>query len=48
VSDGRGADVAFVEDASRGLVQERVERCLPERRQAGGRLTTTDEVASPR
>ena len=44
----RGVAVAFVEDAARGLDQERVESCLSEWRQAGVRLTTTDEVVSTR
>ncbi len=40
----RGAAVAFVEDAARGLVEERVQICLSLWREAGVRFTTTDEV----
>jgi len=40
----RGYRVAFVEDASRGLSEERVERSLAEWRQRGVRFTTSDEV----
>ena len=42
----RGYPVAFVEDASRGLSDERVERSLAEWRQRGVRFTTTDEVVA--
>ncbi len=42
----RGHDVAFVEDASRGLSEERVTAALEEWRQRGVRFTTTDEVVS--
>lgn len=41
----RGYRVAFVEDASRGLSEERVERSLAEWRERGVRFTTSDEVA---
>jgi nicotinamidase/pyrazinamidase len=41
----RGHAVAFVEDASRGLSEERVERSLAEWRGRGVRFTTSDEVA---
>ena len=40
----RGYRVAFVEDASRGLSEERVARSLAEWRARGVRFTTTDEV----
>ena len=40
----RGYDVAFVEDASRGLSEERVQVSLAEWRARGVRFTTTDEV----
>ena len=43
---GRGYRVAFVEDASRGLSEERVEACLAEWRAGGVRFTTSDEVAA--
>ena len=42
----RGHGVAFVEDASRGLSEERVTAALEEWRQRGVRFTTTDEVVS--
>jgi nicotinamidase/pyrazinamidase len=41
-----GYDVAFVEDASRGLSEERVAAVLAEWREAGVRFTTTDEVVA--
>jgi nicotinamidase/pyrazinamidase len=44
--DARGYAVAFVEDASRGLSDERVQRSLAEWRQHGVRFTTTDEVVA--
>jgi nicotinamidase/pyrazinamidase len=40
----RGYRVAFVEDASRGLSEERVERSLAEWRERGVRFTTSGEV----
>lgn len=40
----RGYHVAFVEDASRGLSEERVQASLAEWRARGVRFTTTDEV----
>jgi nicotinamidase/pyrazinamidase len=40
----RGHRVAFVEDASRGLSDERVARSLAEWRRRGVRFTTSDEV----
>jgi nicotinamidase/pyrazinamidase len=40
----RGRRVAFVEDASRGLSAERVERCLALWRERGVRFTTADAV----
>jgi nicotinamidase/pyrazinamidase len=40
----RGYEVAFVEDAARGLSDERVAACLAEWRALGVRFTTTDEV----
>jgi nicotinamidase/pyrazinamidase len=40
----RGRAVAFVEDAARGLSEERVAACLGEWRAAGVRFTTTSEV----
>ena len=40
----RGFEVAFVEDAARGLSDERVAACLAEWRGLGVRFTTTDEV----
>jgi nicotinamidase-related amidase len=40
----RGYRVAFVEDASRGLSEERVEASLAEWRARGVRVTTTAEV----
>ena len=45
----RGYDVAFVEDASRGLSEERVAAVVAQWRARGVRFTTTDEVvaASP-
>ena len=42
----RGVDVAFVEDAARGLVEERVRACLAVWREAGVRFTTTDAVVA--
>ena len=42
----RGYDVAFVEDASRGLSEERVTAAVEEWRRGGMRFTTTDEVVS--
>ena len=42
----RGYAVAFVEDAARGLSDERVAACLAEWRDLGVRFTTTDEVVS--
>ncbi len=42
----RGYDVAFVEDASRALSEERVIGVLDEWRRRGVRFTTTDEVVS--
>ena len=44
----RAIPVAFVEDAARGLVEERVQACFAVWREAGVRFTTTDEVVSPR
>jgi nicotinamidase/pyrazinamidase len=44
----RDVRVAFVEDAARGLDEERVLACLATWREAGVRLTTTDEVLSAR
>ena len=44
----RGYAVAFVEDASRGLSEERVAAALEQWRAGGVRFTTADEVvASP-
>lgn len=43
---GRGYRVAFVEDASRGLSEERVAACLAEWRTGGVRFTTSEEVAA--
>jgi nicotinamidase/pyrazinamidase len=40
----RGHRVAFVEDASRGLSEERVARSVEQWRAGGVRFTTTDEV----
>ena len=40
----RGYDVAFVEDASSGLSEERVAAVLAQWRERGVRFTTTDEV----
>jgi len=40
----RGRRVAFVEDAARGLSEERVAACLALWRERGVRFTTTDEV----
>jgi nicotinamidase/pyrazinamidase len=40
----RGYEVAFVQDAARGLSDERVAVCLAEWRALGVRFTTTDEV----
>ena len=42
----RGRRVAFVEDACRGLSEERVTACLAEWRAGGVRFTTTGEVVS--
>lgn len=42
----RGYEVAFVEDAARGLSDDRVAACLTEWRDLGVRFTTTDEVVS--
>jgi nicotinamidase/pyrazinamidase len=42
----RGHAVAFVEDASRGLSEERVAAVLAEWRARGVRFTTTDEVVA--
>jgi nicotinamidase/pyrazinamidase len=42
----RGYGVAFVEDASRGLSEERVAAVLAEWREAGVRFTTTDGVVA--
>lgn len=42
----RGRNVAFVEDAARGLDEERVSRCIAAWREAGVRFTTVDEVAN--
>ncbi len=42
----RGRRVAFVEDASRGLSDERVEACLADWRAGGVRFTTSDEVVA--
>jgi nicotinamidase-related amidase len=43
----RGYRVAFVEDASRGLSEERVAACVAEWRSGGVRFTTSDEVVGP-
>lgn len=43
----RGRRVAFVEDACRGLSEERVAACLAQWRAGGVRFTTTDEVVAP-
>lgn len=40
----RGRHVAFVTDASQGISEERVARCLAEWRSAGVRFVTTDDV----
>lgn len=40
----RGWKVAFVEDAARGLAEERTATCLAEWRSRGVRFTTADEV----
>ncbi len=40
----RGRSVAFVEDAARGLSEERVAACTEEWRRRGVRFTTVDEV----
>ena len=40
----RGVDVAFVEDAARGLSEARVARCTAEWRDRGVRFTTVDEL----
>jgi nicotinamidase/pyrazinamidase len=42
----RGYRVAFVEDASRGLSEERTAAALARWREAGVRFTTTDEVVA--
>jgi len=42
----RGRRVAFVEDASRGLSEERVAACLAEWRDSGVRSRTTDDVVA--
>ncbi len=42
----RGYDVAFVEDASSGLSEERVAAALAQWREEGVRFTTTDEVVA--
>jgi nicotinamidase/pyrazinamidase len=42
----RGREVAFVEDAARGLSDERVAGCLARWREAGVRFTTSDEVVA--
>ena len=42
----RGRRVAFVEDASRGLSEERVAASLAQWREGGVRFTTSDEVAA--
>ncbi len=42
----RGYEVAFVEDASRGLSDERVASVLAQWREGGVRFTTTDEVVA--
>jgi nicotinamidase/pyrazinamidase len=44
----RGYRVAFVEDAARGLDEERTTACLTQWRDAGVRFTTTDEVVVSR
>ena len=42
----RGHAVAFVQDAARGLSEERVAACLAQWRAGGVRFTTTDEVVA--
>ena len=42
----RGYDVAFVQDASRGLSEERVAAALEQWRRGGVRFTTADEVVA--
>lgn len=42
----RGRAVTFVDDASRGLAEERVAAVLEQWRRAGVRFTTTDEVVA--
>jgi nicotinamidase/pyrazinamidase len=42
----RGHRVAFVEDASRGLSEERVAACMAQWRRAGVRFVTTDDVVA--
>jgi len=42
----RGRRVAFVEDAARGLSEERVAACVAVWRDRGVRFTTTDEVVA--
>ncbi len=44
----RGRQVAFVEDASRGLDETRTAACLAQWREAGVRFTTSDEVTAGR
>ena len=41
----RGRRVAFVEDAARGLDEERTRACLEQWRDAGVRFTTSEIVA---
>ena len=43
---GRDYRVAFVEDAARGLSEERVASCLAQWRSGGVRFTTTDDVVA--
>jgi nicotinamidase-related amidase len=42
----RGRRVRFVEDAARGLDEERVQACTAAWREAGVKFTTTDDVVS--
>ncbi len=42
----RGRSVVFVEDASRGLDEDRTARCVADWRTRGVRFATTDEVAA--
>ena len=44
----RGHNVAFVEDAARGLDEQRTQACLAHWRAAGVRFTTADEVVARR